>query len=87
LPAQTNLWLDFRIDKITKVDRTPPGVFTFCSFVIELFSGSVMLRLVKRNLIETVETPNGARAAHLNPVEVEIIHLFVQLSRALGHPC
>jgi hypothetical protein len=23
----------------------------------------------------------------LNPVEAEVIHLFVQLSRALGHPC
>lgn len=41
---------------------------------------------MKRNPIETVETPEGAKAAHLNPVEVEIIHLFVQLSRALGQP-
>jgi len=41
---------------------------------------------VKRNAIETVETPDGERAARLNPVEVEIIHLFVQLSRALGQP-
>jgi hypothetical protein len=58
-----------------------------CSFVIELFGDSVILRPVKRNAIETVETPDGERAARLNPVEVEIIHLFVQLSRALGHPC
>jgi hypothetical protein len=42
---------------------------------------------VKRNPIETVETTDGARAARLNPVEVDVIHLFVQLSRALGHPC
>ena len=42
---------------------------------------------MKRNPIETVETPGGTRAARLNPVEVEVIHLFVQLSRALGHPC
>ena len=42
---------------------------------------------MKRNAIETVETLDGERAARLNPVEVEIIHLFVQLSRALGHPC
>jgi DNA-binding transcriptional regulator GbsR (MarR family) len=41
---------------------------------------------VKRNPIKTVGTPDGARAARLNPVEVEIIHLFVQLSRALGQP-
>jgi len=38
---------------------------------------------VKRNSIE--DRPAGA--APLNPVEVEVIHLFVQLSRALGHPC
>ncbi len=42
---------------------------------------------MKRNPIETVDTPAGARPARLNPVEVEVIHLFVQLSRALGHPC
>ena len=41
---------------------------------------------MKRNAIETVETPGGAKAARLNPVEIEIIHLFVQLSRALGQP-
>lgn len=58
----------------------------FCSFVIELFGDSAILRPVKRNPIETVETPDGARAVRLNPVEVEIIHLFVQLSRALGQP-
>jgi len=29
----------------------------------------------------------GAWTAPLNPVEVETIHLFVQFSRALGHPC
>jgi len=52
----------------------------FCSFVIELFGDSAILRPVKRNPIETVETPDGARAVRLNPVEVEIIHLFVQLS-------
>jgi DNA-binding transcriptional regulator GbsR (MarR family) len=57
-----------------------------CSFSIELFADFAILKPVKRNPIETVETPDGARAARLNPVEVEIIHLFVQLSRALGQP-
>lgn len=41
---------------------------------------------MKRNPIETAARPEGAQAARLNPVEVEIIHLFVQLSRALGQP-
>lgn len=41
---------------------------------------------MKRNQIETVETPEGAKPMRLNPVEVDIIHLFVQLSRALGQP-
>jgi DNA-binding transcriptional regulator GbsR (MarR family) len=41
---------------------------------------------MKRNPIETMDTPEGARPSRLNPVEVEIIHLFVQLSRALGQP-
>ncbi len=36
---------------------------------------------MKRNAVE-----NRAGAAPLNPVEVEVIHLFVQLSRALGQP-
>ena len=62
--------------------KAPATVFIFYSFVIELFGESAMLRPVKRNSIETVETADGARAARLNPVEVEIIHLFVQLSRA-----
>ena len=30
--------------------------------------------------------PAGGGGAPLNPVEVEVIHLFVQLSRALGQP-
>jgi hypothetical protein len=38
---------------------------------------------VKRNSIEN----RPASGAPLNPVEAEVIHLFVQLSRALGHPC
>ena len=29
----------------------------------------------------------AAGVAPLNPVEVEVIHLFVQLSRAPSHPC
>jgi HTH-type transcriptional regulator, glycine betaine synthesis regulator len=58
----------------------------FCSFVIELFGDSAILGPVKRNAIETVETPDGERAARLNPVEVEVIHLFVQLSHAIGQP-
>jgi HTH-type transcriptional regulator, glycine betaine synthesis regulator len=41
---------------------------------------------VKRNPIETVETSAGSQAARLNAVEVDVIHLFVQLSRALGQP-
>src|ERR1039457_2568553 len=62
------------------------GALIFCSISIELLGSSAIFRPVKRNAIETVETPDGARAARLNPVEVEIIHLFVQLSRALGQP-
>ena len=57
-----------------------------CSFFIEQFNDYGILGAVKRNPIETVETPDGARAARLNPVEVDVIHLFVQLSRALGQP-
>jgi DNA-binding transcriptional regulator GbsR (MarR family) len=41
-----------------------------------------MLCSVKRNSVEN----SAAGAAPLNPVEVEVIHLFVQLSRALGQP-
>jgi DNA-binding transcriptional regulator GbsR (MarR family) len=41
---------------------------------------------MKRNVIETVTTPEGTMPARLNPVEVEVIHLFVQVSRALGQP-
>jgi DNA-binding transcriptional regulator GbsR (MarR family) len=37
---------------------------------------------MKRNSVEN----RAAGAAPLNPVEVEVIHLFVQLSRALGQP-
>ena len=62
------------------------GALIFCSISIELLGSSAIFRPVKRNAIETVETPDGERAARLNPVEVEIIHLFVQLSRALGQP-
>jgi DNA-binding transcriptional regulator GbsR (MarR family) len=62
------------------------GALIFCSISIELLGSSAIFRPVKRNAIETVETPDGARAARLNPVEVDIIHLFVQLSRALGQP-
>jgi DNA-binding transcriptional regulator GbsR (MarR family) len=64
----------------------PTLVFDFSSFSIEQFNSSGILAPVKRNPIETVDTPEGARPARLNPVEVEIIHLFVQLSRALGQP-
>jgi len=52
------------------------------SFLIEQFGGSVILRPVKRNSVEN----SAPGAASLNPVEVEVIHLFVQLSRALGQP-
>jgi DNA-binding transcriptional regulator GbsR (MarR family) len=37
---------------------------------------------MKRNSVED----RNVGAAPLNPVEVEVIHLFVQLSRALGQP-
>jgi len=57
-----------------------------CSFSIEQFNNYGILSAVKRNLIETVETPEGEKPARLNPVEVDVIHLFVQLSRALGQP-
>ena len=41
-----------------------------------------MLCPMKRNSVEN----SAPGAAPLNPVEVEVIHLFVQLSRALGQP-
>jgi HTH-type transcriptional regulator, glycine betaine synthesis regulator len=58
----------------------------FCSFSIEQPNSSGILNAVKRNPIETVETADGTKAARLNPVEVDVIHLFVQLSRALNQP-
>ena len=63
-----------------------PTARLFLSFSIEQFDNCAILHPVKRNAIETAETPGVAKAARLNPVEVEIIHLFVQLSRALGQP-
>jgi DNA-binding transcriptional regulator GbsR (MarR family) len=44
------------------------------------------LTAVKRNSIETMELSGGMKTTRLNPVEVEVNHLFVQLSRALGQP-
>ena len=43
---------------------------------------------MKRNAIPTIDLPVDRQdgAELLNPVEVEMIHLFVQLSRALGQP-
>jgi HTH-type transcriptional regulator, glycine betaine synthesis regulator len=41
---------------------------------------------MKRNAILPLDEPRRNGAAPLNPVEVETIHLFVQLSRALGQP-
>ena len=38
---------------------------------------------MKRNDIAAT----SSEAAPLNPVEQEVIHLFVQFSRALNHPC
>ena len=38
---------------------------------------------MKRNNIAAT----SSEAAPLNPVEQEVIHLFVQFSRALNHPC
>jgi DNA-binding transcriptional regulator GbsR (MarR family) len=52
------------------------------SFFIEQTRESAMLPPMKRNSVEN----RPAGAAPLNPVEVEVIHLFVQLSRALGQP-
>ena len=53
----------------------PPLIF--CSFSIEQPNSYGILVAVKRNPIVTVETPEGARPARLNPVEVDVIHLFV----------
>ena len=41
---------------------------------------------MKRNAIHPMDAPTRNGATPLNPVEVETIHLFVQLSRALGQP-
>jgi HTH-type transcriptional regulator, glycine betaine synthesis regulator len=41
---------------------------------------------MKRNVLPLSVQPRLNGAAPLNPVELEIIHLFVQLSRALGQP-
>src|SRR5476651_1311695 len=56
------------------------------SFYIEQTREFAILLPVKRNSIETMEMPGGAKTARLNPVEVEVIHLFVLLSSALGQP-
>ncbi len=45
-----------------------------------------MLWTVKRNSILLAERPDGTQVSPLNPVEVETIQLFVQVSRALGQP-
>jgi hypothetical protein len=66
--------------------RNTAGIIYF-SFFIELFRISAIVHAMKRNAIETLDSSGGAGAAHLNPVETGVIHLFVQLSRALGHPC
>ena len=41
---------------------------------------------MKRNSIPAVTAPGRNGFAPLNPVEVETIHLFVQLARVLGQP-
>jgi DNA-binding transcriptional regulator GbsR (MarR family) len=56
------------------------------SICIEHYGNSGMLLTVKRNSVPLEKSPDGMRVAPLNPVEVETIHLFVQLSRALGQP-
>jgi hypothetical protein len=60
----------------------PVGTCIFYSFSIELSRGFAILLPMKRNSIED----RPASGAPLNPVEAEVIHLFVQLSRALGQP-
>lgn len=41
---------------------------------------------MKRNPLELLDNRNGVRTTLLNPVETEVVHLFVQLSRVLGQP-
>jgi DNA-binding transcriptional regulator GbsR (MarR family) len=58
----------------------------FCSFSIEQTEGAATLRaefILPAMGNDTVTTKSVAR---LEPVEVEVIHLFVQFSRALGQP-
>jgi DNA-binding transcriptional regulator GbsR (MarR family) len=52
------------------------------SFSIEQTRRYAILLSVKRNPVENRPT----EVAPLNPVEMEVIHLFVQLSRALNQP-
>lgn len=61
---------------------------TFCSFYIEQNGQNVNLPGVAVNFSEKMEETgtNKSAARQLDPVEIEVIHLFVQFSRALGQP-
>jgi DNA-binding transcriptional ArsR family regulator len=58
----------------------------FVSFSIKQTGGCGMLCRVAVALTEKMEVATNGSAARLEPVEVEVIHLFVQFSRALGQP-
>jgi DNA-binding transcriptional regulator GbsR (MarR family) len=58
----------------------------FVHFLLNYLVGFVIIRPVRRNSIEIMEVRNGVKRPRLNQVETEVIHLFVQLSRALGQP-
>jgi len=47
---------------------------------------SSQFNFVKRNHIQTEENKTGTKCSPLNSVELGVINLFVQLSRALGQP-
>jgi DNA-binding transcriptional regulator GbsR (MarR family) len=72
------LW-HFESTLVSKATQSGPKIV---SFLIEQFDRHAIILFVKRNSV----TNSAPGTAPLNPVEVEVIHLFVQLSRALGQP-